>query len=56
MRVQSWSEDKFLKATADVGLVHLLAWLVSLRLCQQLGNIADGPQDRASDNFTCCHT
>ena len=21
-----------------------------------LGFIADGPQDRASDNFTCCHT
>ena len=23
---------------------------------QQLGYIADVPQDRASDNFKCCHT
>ena len=23
---------------------------------QQLGYIADGPQDRASDNSACCHT
>ena len=30
----------------------LLVWLVG----QLLGYIADGPQDRASDNFTCCHT
>ena len=29
-------------------------WLGLVR--QLLGYIADGPQDRASDNFTCCHT
>ena len=30
--------------------------LVSLRPRQLLGYIADWPQDRASDNFMCCHT
>ena len=30
--------------------------LVSESPRQQLGYIADGPQDRATDNFTCCHT
>ena len=33
-----------------------LVCLVSWRPRQLLGYIADGPQDRASDNFTCCHT
>ena len=28
----------------------------SYRPRQLLGYIADGPQGRASDNFTCCHT
>ena len=36
--------------------VCLFVWLVSERPRQLLGYIADGPQDRASDNFTCCHT
>ena len=31
-------------------------WLVSQRPCQLIGYIADGPQDRASDNFMCCLT
>ena len=35
--------------------VCLFGWLVSERPRQLLGYIADGPQDRASDNFTCCH-
>ena len=34
----------------------LFGKLVSWRPRQLLGYIADGPQDRASDNFTCCHT
>ena len=34
----------------------LVGWLVSERPLQQLGYIADGPQDRASDNLTYCHT
>ena len=34
----------------------LFGWLVSKSPRQLLGYIADGPQDRASDNFTCCHT
>ena len=33
----------------------LFVWLVSQRPHQLLGYIVDGPQDRASDNFTCCH-
>ena len=33
----------------------LFVWLVGWFLNQQLGYIADGPQDRVSDNFMCCH-
>ena len=36
----------------------LVGWLVGFLTSssQQLGYIVDGPQDRASDNFTCCNT
>ena len=37
------------------GWTYSLVCLVSQRPRQQLGYIADGPQDRASDNFTYCH-
>ena len=35
----------------------LFGWSVGfLTSSSTLGYIADGPQDKASDNFTCCHT
>ena len=62
--VQVQSQNPFSTVGPDVKMIPgfvclvgwLVGWLVSLRPRQLLGHIADGPQDRPSDNFTCCHT
>ena len=52
--LQNFLKDRLLVSTSIGRFLYVC--LVSSRPRQLLGYIADEPQNRASDNFTCCHT